>query len=47
MIEPFPHEDGAPASLQDKIDMNAAQRSKEQSEQTANEFMKMLISTMK
>lgn len=45
--EPFPHEDGAPASWQDNQDVKAAQASKKQSEQTAQQFIKMLLSTMK
>ena len=44
--EPFPHEDGAPASWQDNQDIKAAQESKKQSEQTVNQFMKMLLSTI-
>lgn len=45
--EPFPHEDGAPASLQDKMDMKSAREESERSQALAQDYMKMLLSTMK
>lgn len=46
-LEPFPHEDGAPASLQDKMLMSEARESKERSERNSQDIMRMLLSTMK
>ena len=46
-LDPFPHEDGAPASWQDNRDAKAAEASMKQSQHTAMQFMKMLMSTMK
>ena len=45
--EPFPHEDGAPASWQDNQDAKAMEQSAEQSRQMVKDYTKMILSTMK
>lgn len=45
--EPFPHDDGAPASWQDNQDVEAMEQSLEQSRKMVKDYSKMILSTMK
>lgn len=45
--EPFPYEDGAPASWQDNQDANAMEQSLKDSRQMVKDYTKMILSTMK
>lgn len=45
--EPFPHDDGAPASWQDNQDAEAMEQSLEQSRKMVKDYSKMILSTMK
>lgn len=45
--EPFPHDDGAPASWQDDQDADALEDQLRSSRQQLKEYTKMILSTMK
>lgn len=45
--EPFPHDDGVPASWQDNRDAEQIQRDMQASREQIKEYTKMILSTMK
>ena len=46
-FEPFPHEDGAPASWEDNRQAREAEQVERANEAQVREYMNMILSTMK